>query len=343
MNRIYVRGLGAVSPAGWGVAALCQAVEAGIPLPTTSVARPGWEGPLRIREVPPPSPRPAFLAHARLRRASAITQYAAGAVFEALGIEVGGALPGSRRLGLVMCALTGCGQYSQRFFDETLRDPATASPLIFPETVFNAPASHIAVLLGTAPLSYTLIGDAGTFLQGVALGADWLLEDRVDGCLVVGAEETNWLLGDVLWHFDHHATLGGGAGALYLTRGPAASPGVALECVTDAFLYSARQSRRQAAEAMRQALAGSGSDELLCDGLQGRPQVDAAEAGAWRDWKGARLSPKRVLGEGLMAAGAWQCVAACQAVAQQTFRTATVSIVGTNQQAVGARFVRTGG
>ena len=39
-----------------------------------------------------------------------------------------------------------------------------------------------------------------------------------------------------------------------------------------------------------------------------------------------------------MAAAAWQCVAACDAVAGGKFAAATVSLVGSNQQAMGARF-----
>jgi len=41
-----------------------------------------------------------------------------------------------------------------------------------------------------------------------------------------------------------------------------------------------------------------------------------------------------------MAAAAWQCVAACDAVANGRFAAADVSLVGSNQQAIGARFVR---
>jgi hypothetical protein len=79
--------------------------------------------------------------------------------------------------------------------------------------------------------------------------------------------------------------------------------------------------------------------ELLCDGTGNSPRADAAELDAWRDWTGPRLSPKRVLGEGLMAAAAWQCVAACDVVADDRFVAANVSLVGSNQQAMGARFV----
>jgi len=343
MSGIYVCGVGAVSPAGWGVLPLRAALSKGVSLPAKPISRPGWERPLLIREVPVPSPRPAFFAHPRLRRASPITLYAAGAGLEALesAAATGAAQPA--KLGLVICILAGCIQYSYRFFDETLKDPVTASPLLFPETVFNAPASHLAALLERPPLTYTLLGDPATFLQGLALGADWLLEERVEGCLVVGAEETNWLLADVLWHFDHSAVLAGGAGAIYLTRSPGESAGVKMSLITDAQCYTTRQSRAQAAQKMRCTLPVGAPDELLCDSTQARPHADAAERAAWSDWAGERLSPKAVLGEGLMAAGAWQCVAACDALAGQHFRAANISIVGANQQAIGARFVRSGG
>jgi hypothetical protein len=41
-----------------------------------------------------------------------------------------------------------------------------------------------------------------------------------------------------------------------------------------------------------------------------------------------------------MALAAWQCVAACDAVATGRVPGASVSLVGSNQQAIGARFVR---
>jgi hypothetical protein len=341
MSGIHVCGLGAVSPAGWGVAALRQALDRGIPIAAKPVARPGRDKPLRIREVPPPSPPPPCLAHPRLRRASDITHYAVAAAMEALGRNATPAVSG--RLGLVMCVMTGCAQYSPRFFEEVLKDPATASPLLFPEIVFNAPVSHLAAVLGGAPLTYTLVGDPATFLQGVALAAEWLLDGRVEDCLVVGAEETSWLLADVLWHFDHGAELSGGAGALCLRRADQDSSAVALEAITDAHVYASRLSRAQAAGQMRRQLPAGAADELLCDGTRGRGRTDTAELAVWRDWPGARLSPKAVLGEGLMASGAWQCVAACDALPQGRFRAANVSLVGVNQQAIGARFARVEG
>ncbi len=361
MSRIFVTGFGAVSPAGWNVAALREVLNKGEPLPVQAIARPGWNKPLPVRQVPNPTTRPEFLTHPRLRRTSPLTHYVVAAGLEAaakLRVQDAPKL----RLGLVVCLQSGCVNYSCRFYEETLQDPATASPLLFPETVYAAPASHLAAVLGIISLANTMVGDPATFLQGVSLGAQWLEENRVDACLVIGAEETNWILADALWHLERPAVLTAGAGALCLCREPEFSAGVELTAITDAHTYSEGNDRSPAARAMREQLGAPAScrpvasprseeiagkmpalpetAELLCDGLGNGPRTDAAELEAWRDWTGARLSPKRILGEGLMAAAAWQCVAACDAVAGGRYSAANVSLVGSNQQAIGARFVR---
>jgi hypothetical protein len=339
MSRIFVTGWGAVSPAGWNVAALREALAHDGPLPVQSLERPGWEKPLRVRQVPAPVARPEFLAHPRLRRSSPITHYAAAAALEAL--DGHRAAPGSNgRLGLVVCMQAGCVRYSCRFLDETLKNPATASPLLFPETVYAAPASHIAALLENVSLACSLVGDAGAFLQAISLGVQWLEEDRVDSCLVIGAEETNWILADALRLLDRNAIITSGAGALCMSRNPQTAGAVELAAITDPHTYSARKTRTQAAQAMRAQLSGGAAGDLLCDGLADSPRVDAPEREAWHDWPGKRFSPKRKLGEGLTAAAAWQCVAACDSVANGACTAANVSVVGSNQQAIGARFVR---
>ena len=317
MSRVFVSGLGVVSPAGWDVAALRQALASGEPLPMQPLARPGWERPLRMRQVPAPQQRPAFMVHPRLRRTSPVTHYAAAAALEAVAgfrQKQGPDCP----LGLVVCLQSGCVQFSHRFFDEVLSDPATASPLLFPETVFAAPTSHVAGLLQHTPLVYTLMGDAACFLQGLALGAHWLEAGRVEACLIIGAEETDWLLADALWHLEHGAVISGGAGAVCLSQAPETSLGVELSLVTDAFTYTASRSRKQAAQAMRQQLPPCAPAEMLCLGKGGSRRADAPEAAAWSDWTGPHLSPKLILGEGLMAAPAWQTVAACDALARRT-------------------------
>jgi 3-Oxoacyl-[acyl-carrier-protein (ACP)] synthase III len=340
VNRVFIHGLGAVSPAGWSVDSLRDALAKGEPLPVRNLPRPGSANPLRVRNAPPPSPRPAFLSHGRLRRTSPISQFAVSAALEALGEDGLRVQEGAMRLGIVLCVMAGCVNYSRRFYDEALRDPATASPLVFPETVFNAPASHLAAVLGTTEINYTLVGDPGMFLVGLAVAAQWLRDGRVEGCLIVGAEEIDWLVADAARRFVRDSVLSEGAGAVYLRSGPEHRSSIQIEAITDAHSFLQHFRREQAVRAMRAQLPAPGADELLCDSVQGLAKADAIELGVWADWAGPRLSPKLVLGEGLAAGSAWQTVAAMDALRQGHCAAATVSVVGCNQQAVGARFIR---
>jgi 3-oxoacyl-(acyl-carrier-protein) synthase len=340
VSRIFIHGSGAVSPAGWGVEPLCACVRAGVPVQTKDLPRPGWDTPLTIRQVPAPKERPSCFGHSRLRRASPISQYLVAAVLEAVGSDAPLIAEGKIRLGVVLCVMSGCVNYSRRFYDEVLRDPATASPLVFPETVFNAPASHIAAVLGTPALNYTLVGDTGALLQGLALGANWLLENRVDACLVAGGEESDWLTASAFRLFSRSHVLSDGAGALYLKKDSLAGTLAELHSVTDSHQFSSKQDRIRAAQNVRAELPPQSTKHLLADGLQKVPRLDAAEAAAWRDWTAARISPKSILGDGLMAASAWQCVLAIDALRQNQYTAANVSVAGCNQQAIGAHFLK---
>lgn len=307
MSAIYLSGFGAVSPAGWGMNALLDA--GGVvawPAPQ-SLERPGWARPLTVRRVPTPATRPAWAAHARMRRAAAIGQFALGAATEALGGSSGGPP------GVVFCTACGGVNYSRRFYDEVLRDPAVASPLFFPETVFNAPASHLAAVLATAAPNYTLIGDAGVFLHGLALAAGWLAAGRVARCLVVAAEEVDWINADALRHFQKSATLAEGAGAVLLTRERTTLTWAELECVTDPepFGYGAAQPARAAA--LRRVAA-------------------ALPAGA------AASTGPALPGEAFAAGAAWQVLAAIHAARTRPLPRATVLVPGAYQEAIGASF-----
>jgi hypothetical protein len=338
VSRIFICGLGAVSPAGWGVSPLLSALAKDEPIATQTLTRPGLDKPLRVRTVPTPDLRPAFFTHPRLRRASAITQHTVAAALEALGNDAAQVQSGALRLGIVVCTMAGSIAYSRRFYEEVLREPATASPLVFPETVFNAPASHLAAYLGTPAASYTLVGDDGTFLQGLAIAADWLLDDRADGVVVIGAEEVDWIVTDAMRLFQRDAIHSAGAGAIYLRKKKTSGVCAELAGITDPFLFTQSQNRAEAARKMRRQLPPCGPDELLCVSAQENPRV-AVENLVWRDWFGNRLAPKAVLGEAFAASVAWQCIAACEAIACGRFAAVTVSVVGANQQAIGVRFL----
>lgn len=338
MNGVMVAGAGAVSPAGWGVAPLWAAVQAGHPLPIQEMPRPGWQRTLRVRRVPAAVPRPLFLTEARLRRSTSIAQFAVGAAMEALGADAALVRSQVLRLGIVVCTMCGCVTYSRRFYHETLQDASTASPLLFPETVFNAPGSHLAALLGSSGMNYTLVGDQGVFLQGIALAADWMQSGLVDAALVIGAEEVDWVVLDAQRHFARRTVVSEGAGAVYLRIGSGHTGAVELSGITGAHLYRRGIARLCMARRMRDELNEMGAAGLLYDGLQGVLPTDAIELELWRDWRGARMSPLQVTGEGFVAGAAWRCVMAWQAVAGRQHRSVAVGIVGCNEQAVGAQF-----
>ena len=306
MSEIFLSGFGAVSPGGWGIEPLLGALNAAWPAAQT-LERPGWTRPLAVRRVPAPNPRPAWAAHARMRRAAGISQFALGAANEALAGHAGGTL------GVVFCTTCGCVNYSRRFYDEVLREPATASPLLFPETVFNAPASHLSAVLGMPAINYTLVGDTGVFLHGLALAAGWLEAGRVENCLVVAAEEVDWITADALRHFRKSAQLGEGAGAVLLTRRRTAGTRATLECVTEPERFGARGGREARAAAVRRATAAlPANSAATIDG-------DA-------------------FGEAFSVGAAWRVIAAVCAARAESQSRAIVLVPGAYQEAMGASF-----
>ena len=87
--------------------------------------------------------------------------------------------------------------YTRRFYHDIVNSgAAAASPLLFPETVFNAPASHLAAILGITGASYTLVGDGAVGILALQMAEDLMANPELDRCLVVGAEEADWLLCD---------------------------------------------------------------------------------------------------------------------------------------------------
>ena len=284
--------------------------------------------------VPPPNPRPGFLAHSRLRRSSSITQFALAAALEALGERDPST---TSNIGVIVCVFSGCVNYSRRFYGETLNNPATASPLVFPETVFNAPASHISAYLGSNAINYTLVGDSGTFLAALSLAANWLMDGKVEECLVVGTEEIDWLTADALRIFDRSKFLSEGAGAVLL-KGASSRSNPELNSITDEVLYSSH-GKKAALLQMREQLGVGSASALLCDSTSNLSGVSHEEAELWRDWAGPRISPKQVLGEGLMASAAWQVVCAADALQSSAAPEVFISIAGFHQHAIGARLV----
>src|SRR5437588_12831274 len=137
-------------------------------------------------------------AHPRLRRSSAISRFAVVAGLAALeDAKLKLDAETAARTALIFAVSNGGVIYTKKFYHEIVESGArAASPLLFPETVFNAPASHLAAILGISGASYTLVGDGAVGILALKMAEDLMLSETFDHCLVVGAEESDWLLCD---------------------------------------------------------------------------------------------------------------------------------------------------
>src|SRR6266516_2107835 len=211
----------------------------------------------------PESALASSAAHPRLRRASVISRFAAAAGVEALqaaGVKLDS--QSAERIALVFAISNGGVIYTKRFYRDIVETGAqSASPLLFPETVFNAPASHLAAILGITGATYTLVGDSAVGLLAIKMADDLMANEALDYCLVVGAEEADWLLCDAYrrWRLlrltppvepfnekKRGMILSEGAGAVLLARLPRRSAAeardgpVAIECAHPGMSYRRR-------------------------------------------------------------------------------------------------------
>ncbi len=331
--HIAIRGVGAVSPAGWSAEALRRAVFDPAELPVEESRRAPGAPTVHLRRVPKPTAPLPFIRESRLRRTSPIAHFAVSAALEALGPDrLAAVRVGSLRVAVISTIMNGCVNFSRRFYSEVLADPRTASPLIFPETVFNAPSSHLSALIGSTAANYTMVGDGAQFAAAFDLADQWLEADEADGCLIVGAEEFDWLSAEGAALLDRRLIVSEGAAAVYLERHAGESP----VRIDGPHLVTGKAGRFQMAKAVSESLADHAADRsgALFDGLTGSTS-DRPERTAFQAWSGPRWSPKTVLGDGLGAAAGWQIVAAHLWRAAHPEKFAAVSCIGANQSAVG--------
>jgi 3-oxoacyl-(acyl-carrier-protein) synthase len=205
--NLRIAGMGWVTPLGRGIDAVWnrllggeEAVAQPISDSVSTKAYSAFRIPAdTLKDLPP---------HPRLRRASAISRFAAAAGLDALaqarstrlGQDYGEAGNGEinpERMALVFAASNGGVVYTKRFYHDIVEAGAqSASPLFFPETVFNAPASHLAAILGITGASYTIVSDGAVGVLAIKMAHDLLENEVLDFCLVVGAEEADWVLCD---------------------------------------------------------------------------------------------------------------------------------------------------
>jgi 3-oxoacyl-(acyl-carrier-protein) synthase len=315
-------------------------------------------------------------AHPRLRRSSAISRFAVVAGLAALEDAKLKLDPETAaRTALIFAVSNGGVVYTRRFYHEIVESGAqAASPLLFPETVFNAPASHLAAILGISGASYTLVGDGAVGILALKMAEDLMESETLDRCLVVGAEETDWLLCDAYrrWRLLRSAPpiepfeqpprgtiLSEGAGAVLLGRDGA----IRLEKIASGTNF---RKQSEAGDCLERIFAelGDGEIDLVVASANGTFIDTVEHDAALRHCPSAKVyAMKGALGEGVGASSLWQTICGAQSLRTQSvppnfvfqegngarlttrpgngqLRRAVISVCGLNQQVAGLRLVR---
>ncbi len=299
-----------VTPLGSDIEEIWSRLLAGETAPLECLADPETKkeylvrrvSPLALKQLPPQT---------RLRRASAISRFAAAAGLTALR-NFAGPLD---RTALIFAVSNGGVIYTRRFYSEIVKAGSQgASHLLFPETVFNAPASHLAAILGLQGASYTVVGDGAAGILALKLAEDLLAGPGVDSVLVVAAEEIDPLVCEAYrrWRLlrnptrpenQHGMILSEGAGAVLLTKEKRELQLSAIDAGTTFFR------RTEAAEKLRKLRERLETSPSIIVGSANGTFIDRAERSAL----GAiPYSPKPALGDSVGASVLWQLIAATQ-------------------------------
>ena len=196
MHDIAVTGIGVVSPLGVGREAFRESVFEAVSAigPVSAFDTSAFRSHLGA-EVSGFDPA-RFIRPSVYRRMGRISRMAAAAARMALE-DAGGVLdelPGNR-IGIALGTAYGGSQHVDEFFRSLVADgPRGAKPFLFPDTVPNASASHIAMANGITGPNVTFCQN-GVSVEAAAVYAAGLLDrGLVDAVLVCGAEELTEIL-----------------------------------------------------------------------------------------------------------------------------------------------------
>ncbi|MEA3186503.1 MAG: hypothetical protein QOD99_333 [Chthoniobacter sp.] len=345
----HIQGMGWITPLGADLDEVWQRVMNGDLPEARELA--GSDADRKHFYVPVPQKLVESLArNPRLRRSSAISYFAAAAGLAALenaGIKMTPEV--AAKTAVVFAIASGGVVYTRKFYEQIVKQGAnSASPLLFPETVYNAPASHLAALLGVDGASYTLVGDASVGVAALKLAEQLLATTEVEYCVVIGAEEVDWVLCEAYreWRLvtsrpqieigsNRGTLLAEGAAALVLGR----TGDVALRRIHNGGSFFNRRQAREAISRVHREL----DDEvttIVCSA--NGTFIDKLESAAIELTRpGVHvLKPKAHFGEALGAGALQQTIAGVLGLARSDADAALISVLGFNQQASGVVITR---
>lgn len=313
MTTIAITGLGLVLPCGDGPEAARASLASGLPCfqalpPEAGIGRAAMCPDFKPAGIIPP------MQLRRLDRASRYAWVAATQAFADAGLDPKAF--GGERIGLAAGTLTGGSEASEAFYRPYLeRGPEAASPLLFPNSVANAPSGYVAVTFGIKGPSATLLEREVATFEALEQAQRWLRSGRCDAVLVLGFDSIFPLLTHILQgarmtarHGDPKPMQGGGmlmgegAQAFLLEReGDAKARGARIRATIGGLSWLAPVDEY----ADRAACLTTAVSEVLdtpperwISGANGERRLDAAERELWAQPNLPKgVTPKALWGE----------------------------------------------
>ncbi|HMK59994.1 MAG TPA: beta-ketoacyl synthase N-terminal-like domain-containing protein [Dissulfurispiraceae bacterium] len=154
-----------------------------------------------------------YISDRRFRRSDLISQYALAAIAGALD---GTPNVSGEKIGLVMGITHGALCYTQSFHRDLIEGgPESASPLLFSDSVLNAPAGNASICFGIKGPVHTVIGGTEVSIKAIMSACRMLADNGIMKVVVAAAEEINELSLEVYERIGI-SPLAEGAGALVL-------------------------------------------------------------------------------------------------------------------------------
>ncbi len=348
-GSIVVTGMGAVSPFGAGVEAFWSALEQGEHRGTLFAQAESGEPPvpgLRVEHW-----QPADLLGKRglqyLRPGAQFLLAASLLALQKAGLADGGTQPDE--LGVTVgCNLVGLQSITDYDYTAIKEGPRYVSPMEAPNTLANAPASHLAIRLKARALNTTIASGQCAGLDALGYAMRAMRAGRAGQVVAGGVEE---LSPAVLWLYRHTGVLAGecmeNAGRPFDAHSTGLLPSegaavVVLERATDTLArgacplaelvgwssaFACSQSPEQRASVLRrtaqQALCAADVSpeqiDIVLAGANGLKEQDQAEALALQgllrhNTHASVIAIKETLGEAYGASGLFQMLAAVRII-----------------------------
>jgi 3-oxoacyl-(acyl-carrier-protein) synthase len=191
MGRIVLTGLGILTPIGTGKKQFWDAVVKGFSgikritkFPSQYETRGGEISDINLDE---------YIHDRQLRRAAEISKYTMIAIDQSIsdaGIKTFRGEDTALLVGITHGALNYTQEYHRSLITEGVDD---ISPILFSDSVLNAPAGNGSICFDINGPVHTLVGGATTGIKGIMLACQMLNSKRINKGIIVCAEELNEL------------------------------------------------------------------------------------------------------------------------------------------------------